>query len=186
MSSRSTNPLPDPGAGRPHPASLGLASLEAECDFRTTRRSGPGGQNRNKVETAVILTHRPTGLSAEAAERRTQGENRREALFRLRLKLALEIRRPAHAFGLAPYAPSALWRGRCRGGRIAVNPEHDDFPALLAEALDVLEEAESDPKRAADALGCSPSQLVKLLKEEPRAFAPINERRRQAGLHLLR
>ena len=53
-------PIARPGHGPPHPAAVDLASLAAECDFRTTRRSGPGGQNRNKVETAVILTHRPT------------------------------------------------------------------------------------------------------------------------------
>ena len=81
-------------AARLHPAAVDPDALAAECDFRTTRRSGPGGQNRNKVETAVILTHRPTGISAEAAEWRTQGENRRKALFRLRLKLAVELRMP--------------------------------------------------------------------------------------------
>jgi hypothetical protein len=183
--SRRPTPSPDPGPGRFHPASLDLESLAAECDIRTTRRSGPGGQNRNKVETAVILTHRPTGISAEAAERRTQGENRRQALFRLRLKLALEIRRPLAVHGPTPYRPSDLWRSRCRGGRIGVNPEHDDFPALLSEALDVLAEVDHDPKRAAAALECSPSQLVKFLKDEPRAFALINDHRRQAGLHPL-
>src|SRR5271157_4536628 len=127
-------------SGRPHPACLDPERLAALCDFRTTRRSGPGGQNRNKVETAVILTHRPSGISAEAAERRTQGENRRAALFRLRLKLALEMRTPTATLAGEAYRPSALWQRRCRGGRIFVNPEHEDFPALLAEALDVLDE----------------------------------------------
>ncbi len=116
----------------PHPASLELDQLAAQCGFRTTRRSGPGGQNRNKVETAVILTHRPTGIVAEAAERRSQIENRREALFRLRIKLALEIRSPIE---VGSHAPSPLWRSRLRGGKVVVSPEHDDFPALLAEAL---------------------------------------------------
>lgn len=168
-----------------HPARLDPDVLEADCEFRTTRRSGPGGQNRNKVETAVILIHRPSGKSAEAAERRTQGENRRVALFRLRLKLALEIRTPTGTpQGEASY-PSELWRRRCRAGRIVVNPKHDDFPALLSEALDVLAETDHDPKRAAVELGCTPTQLIKFLKDELRALALLNEERGRAGLHPL-
>jgi hypothetical protein len=169
----------------PHPSCLEPDVLAAQCDFQATRRSGPGGQNRNKVETAVILTHRPTGIVAEAAERRTQGENRKMALFRLRVKLALEVRCFSAAGEIEPFRPSDLWRSRCQGGRIAINPAHDDFPAVLAEALDVLAATASDPKRAAMALGCSPSQLIKLLKEEPRALTRLNDDRRQAGLHPL-
>jgi hypothetical protein len=184
MTSRPTTTPPDPGR-EPHPATLDLAILAAECELRTTRRSGPGGQNRNKVETAVILTHRPTGISAEASERRTQGENRRQALFRLRLRLALEIRQPIDVAGPDLYGPSDLWRARCRGGRIVVNPEHDDFPALLSEVLDVLAATGHDPKRAAARLECSPSQLVKFLKDEPRAFALLNQGRQSAGLRPL-
>ena len=62
-----------------------------------------------------------------------------------------------------------------------VNPDHDDFPALLAEALDVLHASSFDPRIAARALACSPSQLIKLLKEEPRALSLINERAAQNG-----
>lgn len=167
----------------PHPASLDLDQLAAQCGFKTTRRSGPGGQNRNKVETAVILTHRPTGIVAEAAERRSQIENRREALFRLRVKLALEIRSPIEP---GSYVPSPLWRSRLRGGKIVVSPEHDDFPALLAEALDVLAAHKLDVKPAAEALGCSPTQLVKLLAAEPQALVRLNAGRASAGLHPLR
>jgi hypothetical protein len=133
----------------------------------------------------VILTHRPTGLSAEAAERRSQGENRREALFRLRLRLALEIRSPTGSPVGGAYRPSDLWQSRCHGGRIVVSPDHDDFPALLAEALDVLAETGHDPKTAAAWLGCSASQLIKLLKCEPRALALVNRYRERHGLHLL-
>src|SRR3954447_22776780 len=117
-----------------HPASRSPEVLARECETRFPRRSGPGGQNRNKVETAVVLRHRPTGLVAEANERRSQSENRREALRRLRLALVLLVRRPVDP--MEP--PSPLWRSRCRGGRIALNPDHEDVPAMLAEALDVL------------------------------------------------
>ncbi len=172
-------------ADQGHPAALDLDVLVRQCEFRATRRSGPGGQNRNKVETAVILKHRPTGTIAEASERRSQGENRRMALHRLRIELAITVRQPIRTGPDRPYQPSTLWGTRCHGGRIAVNPHHDDFPALLAEALDVLVAVDDDPRAAGQLLGCSPTQLIKLLKEAPRALAQLNERRRTAGRHPL-
>jgi hypothetical protein len=165
-----------------HPAALPLDELLAECDVEFVRRSGPGGQHRNKVATGVVLRHRPSGLRAEANERRSQAENRTVVLLRLRINLALEVRlnrRPGDV-------PSPLWRSRAGGGRIAVSPTHDDFPALLAEALDVLAAAEFDPKRAGETLACSASQLVKILKKEPRSLAEVNQQRQRRGDHLLR
>lgn len=166
---------------RIHPASLEAGRLASECDAKRTRRSGPGGQNRNKVETTVVLHHRPTGIGAEASERRSQVENLRVAYFRLRVNLALDVRLPIDP----STSPSLLWRSRCRGGRVSVNTDHDDFPSLLAESLDVLAHHGMDVKSAAAALGCTSSQLTKFLKSEPRALAQINQTRRGAGLHPL-
>lgn len=162
-----------------HPAALPPDALLAQCDTQRTRRSGPGGQNRNKVETAIVLAHRPTGVVAEASERRTQGENLRSALFRLRVNLALAIRSDRSSED----GPSALWQSRCRDGRIVVNPQHDDFPALLAEALDIVQTCDRDLKLAALRLGCTPSQLLRFLKLDARALLALNEHRRASGLH---
>jgi ribosome-associated protein len=64
------------------------AALLAECEEEFFVAGGPGGQHRNKTESGVRLTHRPTELSVTATERRSQSQNRTEALHRLRRGLA--------------------------------------------------------------------------------------------------
>ena len=165
-----------------HPAALQPEQLLAQCDVRRLRRSGPGGQHRNKVETAIVLCHRPSGEKAEASERRSQAENRSVALFRLRLNLALAVRRSRDP----NETPSPLWQSRCPSGRIDLSASHDDFPTVLAEALDTLAGADADVKTAAAALHCTASQLVKLFKKEPRAMALVNRWRERRDLHPLK
>ena len=67
--------------------------LLAECDVETYRGSGPGGQHRNRRDSAVRLTHRPTGIVVTATERRSQHQNKSVALERLAEKLAARSRR---------------------------------------------------------------------------------------------
>jgi RF-1 domain len=165
-----------------HPAALPVETLLADCELRRTRRSGPGGQHRNKVETAVVIEHRPSGVSAEGSERRSLEQNRQQAIFRLRVKLALAVRRPAPE----ERAPCALWRSRCRRGTIAVHEEHDDFPAILAEALDFVSAEKMDVRAAAGRLGCTSSQLTKLLQQGPHAMTLVNQERVKLGLRRLK
>lgn len=166
----------------PHPASLSPEALLKQCTVRRFKATGPGGQHRNKVETAVELTHTPTGVIASATERRSQRDNQHMALKRLRLRLAVDHRLPAD-----PSQPcSEPWRSRVVDRRIVLSVDHDDFPTLLAEALDRLASLAYDHEKAAAGLGVTPSQLVKLLAKEPAALARVNEARAKSGRHRLR
>ena len=69
------------------------AQLLLETDIEVYIGSGPGGQHRNKTESAVRLTHRPTGTVVTATERRSQHQNRAVAFERLTEKLE-ELFRP--------------------------------------------------------------------------------------------
>ncbi len=154
----------------------------SQCSQRRTRRSGPGGQHRNKVESAIILTHEPTGVSAEANERRSQAENKNQALIRLRMKLALEVRTSL----AEPYTASQCWQSRINKGRLSVSLKHADFPPLLAEAIDVLASKNWDVKSSAESLQISSSQLIKFLKADPRGLLLVNQHRQKEGQKPLR
>lgn len=184
------DPHGSPPAPYPHPACLDDDALLAQCHFGRSRSSGPGGQHRNKVETEVTLTHNPTGLAGVAGERRSQIENKRVALRRLRLLLASELRGvPPARRGLAVLdepAGSALWQSRNQRGRIVCNPDHPDFPSLLAEAMDHLAEAGWEPRKAASRLDVTASQLVKLVQDHRHAFEILNRERAKHGLHALK
>lgn len=165
-----------------HPAALEEASLMKQCRLSRGRSGGPGGQHRNKTETQVVLEHEPTGVSAQAGERRSPEANRRAAMRRLRLALATEVREAIPA----GEARSRLWMERTHGGRIELNEKHWDFPAMLAEAMDVLAACRWDHKRAAVRLEVTPSQLVRLLAAHPPALQRANAQRAAAGLRPLR
>lgn len=172
-----------------HPSKKSAEEFDKEVTIQATRSRGPGGQHRNRVATAIRITHEPTAIQAMATERRSQLENKIEALFRLRVKLALLYRLPLGDEDFIPpgaYEPSPEWLQRLRGGRIKVNPTHDDFPGLLAEVLDRLHLEKDDLGRTATAFRISNSQLIKFLATEPAALHALNERRKLRGQRALK
>lgn len=68
----------------------GVRLQAADVTEEFLKGSGAGGQNRNKRETAVRLTHFPTGITTYCADQRTQGQNRAAAWARLKERVTEE------------------------------------------------------------------------------------------------
>ena len=158
-----------------HPCDLSTEALLHQCQVTRTRGSGPGGQHRNKVETAIVIKHTTSGVSGQAAEKRSQKANKEVAIGRLRVSLALAIRTQRQTCSLR-------WKSRTRQGKLKVNAQHFDYASILAEALDFVWGHQFDVAETAKHVGTSTSQLVKFLKTCPAAFEEINRKRSELSL----
>jgi len=168
----------------PHPAALPDERLLADCRMSQLRRSGPGGQHRNKVSTAIQWLHIPSGIAAEASESRDQSRNRDEALRRLRCRLAIRLRSqqggPASATKPAEGSETQLrqlWGER----RLRISAKHVDYPAVLALVLDDLHLAGGQPSLVGPKWQASTTRVVSLVKQETQALIEVNRWRQHHG-----
>lgn len=182
-------PTPDERMGvtqvdAPHPSTLDLEDLLAQCTLRTQRRSGPGGQHRNKTSSGVFLHHEPTGLVGEATERRSQADNRTVALRRLRFRLAVEVRTPS-PLDQPVNAEETDRRDRYRGQSMKLSDTNEVKPAVLALVLNDLHASGGQPSMLRPLWSVSTSGIVGLLKSHPPAFALVNAIRAHHGRRAL-
>lgn len=70
------------------PNELDVVIRDSDLVITTCRDSGPGGQHRNKVESAVQITHKPSGIQIRCCQGKSQHQNRKLAMGLLRAKLA--------------------------------------------------------------------------------------------------
>ena len=166
-----------------HPATLDDDALLAQVREVRRKAGGPGGQRRNKVATAVHWEHTPSGVTVDASERRSTEDNRKRALSRLRLALAVQHREPADPNWRAP---SDFFARRTAGARLTLSATHRDVAPLIAEALDRLAARDFEVEPAATDLGLSTSRLIKLLKLHPPALVLLNRALADAGRNTYR
>ncbi|TWU43916.1 Peptide chain release factor 1 [Novipirellula aureliae] len=168
-----------------HPAVQSPKDLLEQCELRTQRRSGPGGQHRNKTSSGVFLIHRPSQIVGEATERRSQADNRRIALKRLRFRLAIEIRSQPKLD--TPTDPiEASLRDRYRQILKRMNDNNEDKPAVLALLLNDLYTAGGQTRFVAKEWGTSTTSLVNFVRSVPAAFAWLNRLRDHQGMKPLK
>lgn len=165
----------------PHPSRQPLEQLERNCQLTMTRRSGPGGQHRNKTSTAIVLLHRPTNILGEASESRSQAKNRDVAMQRLRMALAIAVR----CEDVGSEADDAL-REQHRGRSVWVAERNEQRPAVFSLVLDDALAAEADLHQVAQRWSTTASQLLKLLRSHSPALEYLNRMRGDYGLRPLR
>jgi protein subunit release factor B len=151
--------------------------LLGDCEIDRYRASGPGGQKRNKTESAVRLRHGPSGLAAHATESRSQHDNKREALRRLRAKIAIELRQPAGDSARELAATLAADSKRSDQARRST-----DYLRQAAALLDVVAAADYAVGDAARAIGATTAAVVKAVKADPRLHRWVNQQRAQLEL----
>jgi protein subunit release factor B len=174
----------------PHPAILGEIEFDKRIEFRFQRRSGPGGQHRNKVSTGAFVIDVPTGVIAEATENRSQIKNRSEAMLRLRMTLAIAIRTRSpwdNASAADPGLPSEICpietevRRRLTVSKLKFSQTNPDRAAAIALVLNDLHAAGGQPSLIADGWHSTTSRITQLLKSENAAWILVNQIRGHHG-----
>jgi RF-1 domain len=161
-------------------------ALIAQCEVDRYRASGPGGQHRNKTESAVRLRHKLSGIAAIGEDSRSQAENKIHAVRRLRSALALGLREPVQLDG---YAPSPRLAALVAGGTAPLGAKTrltGEYWAAIAELLDLLVAGGLEIAGTAQRLGITTGALSKLLLHDDQVARAVNDLRRGHNLRPLR
>jgi hypothetical protein len=154
-------------------------TLLGDCEVHAHRASGPGGQHRNKTSSAIRLVHTPTGVTANSADSRSQHSNKRLALKRLRMNLALQLRQPPPD-SIPPVVGDCL-HGVGKHRRLEVGRKDHRFWAVAAFLLDLLDARQGRLGEASDAIGISTGNLTRLLKSDRHLLSAVQSIRRNHG-----
>ncbi|CAN5912668.1 hypothetical protein BH11MYX2_BH11MYX2_02560 [soil metagenome] len=161
-------------------------ALIAQSEVDRYRASGPGGQHRNKTESAVRLRHKLTGVSAIGEDSRSQSENKLHAVRRLRSAIALQVREPISLDG---YTPSTRLAAFVAAGTSPLGKNTKltgAYWAAIGELLDLLVAGELEIGTTAQRLGITTGALSKLLLHDDSVARTVNDARRARQMRPLR
>ena len=160
-------------------------ALIAQCEVDRYRASGPGGQHRNKTESAVRLRHKLTGVTAIGEDSRSQAENKVHAVRRLRSSIALDVREPVRLDG---FVPSARLAALVAGGTAPLGARTrltGEYWAAIGELLDLIVAGELEIGTTAKRLGITTGALSKLILHDDSVARAVNDLRRAKGMRPL-
>jgi hypothetical protein len=158
--------------------SLDSKALLKQCKITRQQASGPGGQKRNRVYSAVRLCHPKSGLESTACESRQAAVNLASALHKLRLKTALLVTRQEEAAqpGNTGDAFPALPRD-WPPFRTQIHAKHRDYPCLVFHAFRLLYIKHGAVSVAASDLGVSTSALIKFFRKDKTVWNALQSAR---------
>jgi hypothetical protein len=159
-------------------------ALIKQCEVDRYRASGPGGQHRNKTESAVRLRHKLSGVSAIGEDSRSQSENKLHAVRRLRSAIALEVREPYGLEAITPRLAAFAAAGTAPLG--AKTKLTGEYWASIGELLDLLVAGDLEIGATAQRLGITTGALSKLLLHDEHVGRAVNDLRRAKGMRPLR
>ncbi len=161
-------------------------ALIGQCEVDRYRASGPGGQHRNKTESAIRLRHKTTGAMAIGEDSRSQAENKVHAVRRLRSTIALDIREPVVLEGYAPSLRLAAFVAAGTAPLGARTKRTGEYWAAIAELLDLLVAGSLEIATTAQRLGITTGALSKLLLHDDQVARVVNDLRRARAMRALR
>lgn len=145
------------------------------CNQESYSGSGPGGQHRNRHKTAQRLTLKQTQISGESCEAREGGLNKKKALFKLRLNLAIYLAQQEELIEI----PTRITKRKVT----KISLENSDYPMFLSWLWQNLLKTDGHVPTVAKMIEWSTSSLMKQIFKDTHLWQELNHLREKAGLN---
>ena len=164
------------------------SNLMNQCEVHIYKASGPGGQHRNKVSSAIRLHHKATGITATANDSRSQHDNKKRALTRMRMNLAVRLRKPIdlESFEIPEILKDCIFVPKKTASqsshKLQIGRKDARFWTISAILLDMLAGANGKLGDVAKRLEISTGNLTKVFKIDRHLIEAVQNIRKKNNL----